>query len=314
MGFIYRIVNKTDGKTYVGQTTEKYVETRWKDHFKSTSNCVYLYNALTKYGRDAFDFVVIKEDLDENLGELEDYYIKLYNCKVPNGYNLRDGGIGGGKHHEETKKKISEILSNGRARNNPVNRKPVSQYTMDDDFVKSYFSIMDAAKETGVGSNSIRSICTGERTSCKGFKWKFGGPQKEIILKKNQPKQHSQMKSVIQSKDGVDIKTYRSMGEASKEIGVSSKSISAACENQYRTCCGFNWRLEGDVSIHQETMYRKNLKKKVIKSKDGVDIKIFDSAKLAAQDIGISSSCMSQVCSRYYRMDGFCKGFNWRYD
>jgi ElaB/YqjD/DUF883 family membrane-anchored ribosome-binding protein len=31
---------------------------------------------------------------------------------VPNGYNLRSGGNNGGKHNEETKRKISETLKN----------------------------------------------------------------------------------------------------------------------------------------------------------------------------------------------------------
>lgn len=43
---------------------------------------------------------------------MEIYYINKYNSIVPNGYNLRGGGNNGGKHNEETKKKISETLKN----------------------------------------------------------------------------------------------------------------------------------------------------------------------------------------------------------
>ena len=292
MGYIYRITKKDTGKTYVGQTVEKNVEARWKGHLKSTSNCVYIHNALMKYGKDAFDFVVIEKVSDNKLGELEDFYINLFDCKVPNGYNLRDGGIGGGHHHEETKKKISEILSNGRARNNPVNRKPVSQYTMDDVFVKSYFSITDAAKAMNVDHSSITSVCTNKRPSCKGFKWRFDGPPKEIILKKNQPKQHSQMKSVIQSRDGVDIKTFISVSEAARIVGVDSTNISKACKTR-GTSKGFNWRYEGEPPI----IKTKIQKKKVIQSKNGVDIATFDSVANACKHMGISGTYMSLLCN-----------------
>lgn len=43
---------------------------------------------------------------------MEIYYINKFNSIVPNGYNLRSGGNNGGKHNEETKRKISETLKN----------------------------------------------------------------------------------------------------------------------------------------------------------------------------------------------------------
>lgn len=248
MGYIYRISKKDTGKTYIGQTVEKNVNIRWKAHLKNNSNCTYLKHALKKHGEDAYDFEVICEDLDENLGELEDYYINLFDCIVPNGYNLRSGGIGGGLHHEETKKKISEILKNGRARTNPTNMRPVSQYTKDDVFVKSYFSASDAAKTMGVDASSIRKVCYGKCKTYKGFKWKFGGPKKEVILKKHLPKEHSQRKKVIQSKNGVDIKTFISIAEAGREVGIDGTAISKACRNQ-GTSKGYNWRYEGEPPI-----------------------------------------------------------------
>ena len=45
------------------------------------------------------------------MDDIEIEYIKKYNCLVPNGYNLRNGG-NNGKHNEETKNKISKSLKN----------------------------------------------------------------------------------------------------------------------------------------------------------------------------------------------------------
>ena len=111
MGYIYRIINKITNQNYIGQTTQDLYE-RWRQHKQKKSNCRYLKSAFNKYGIENFDFKLICIGFDDNLNDLEIYYIKKYNCIVPNGYNLRSGGNNGGKHNEETKKKISETLKN----------------------------------------------------------------------------------------------------------------------------------------------------------------------------------------------------------
>ena len=91
---IYRIFNKKNGKCYIGCTMWKfsvrYPGGKWWKW--STNNP--LLCAVEKYGLENFD----KETLNtsaksmEELLELEKLYIKQYNCRVPNGYNLTDGG------------------------------------------------------------------------------------------------------------------------------------------------------------------------------------------------------------------------------
>lgn len=49
-----------------------------------------LYSAMRKYGEENFLFEIIGWFEDYN--EKEKYYIKFYNTKAPNGYNLTDGG------------------------------------------------------------------------------------------------------------------------------------------------------------------------------------------------------------------------------
>ena len=108
MGYIYKITNKVDGKIYVGQTIQV-LEDRWRQHKKIGSNCRYLKRAFNKYGIDNFEFNIICICFDEDLDKYEIQYMEKYNSMVPNGYNLRKGG-NSGKHHEETKRKISESL------------------------------------------------------------------------------------------------------------------------------------------------------------------------------------------------------------
>ena len=120
MGYIYRIINKITNQNYIGQTTQDLYE-RWRQHKQKKSNCRYLKSAFNKYGIENFDFKLICIGFDDNLNDLEIYYIKKYNCIVPNGYNLRSGGNNGGKHNEETKKKISETLKNTLSSNKSNN-------------------------------------------------------------------------------------------------------------------------------------------------------------------------------------------------
>lgn len=101
MGYIYKITNILDNKLYIGQTKNS-LEERWRCHLKKTSNCRYLSSAIKKYGINNFKFQLICISFDENLDEIEKEYIKKFNCLVPNGYNLREGG-NTSKHNEETK-------------------------------------------------------------------------------------------------------------------------------------------------------------------------------------------------------------------
>ena len=110
MGYIYLITNKIDNKQYIGQTIENDVCDRWKGHLKSSSNCIYLKRAFQKYKSENFKFEIICICFDSDCNIYEEDYIKKFNTLVPNGYNLKQGGNNGGKHHIETKNKISNKL------------------------------------------------------------------------------------------------------------------------------------------------------------------------------------------------------------
>ena len=112
-GIIYKVVNKIDGKCYIGQTTKK-LKNRKLEHFyisnKKNTNS-YFHNAIRKYGEENFEWKVIEECETKNeLDEMEYHYIKQYNTFAPGGYNLTWGGYGiyGYIHNDKTKEKISK--------------------------------------------------------------------------------------------------------------------------------------------------------------------------------------------------------------
>jgi len=104
----YIITNKQNGKSYVGITTRK-IARRWYEHCYVGNSCGQLLNkAINKYGIDAFEIqVVASAKTISDLKELEKQLIVQYQTKVPNGYNLTDGGDGltGYRHTEEQKKR-----------------------------------------------------------------------------------------------------------------------------------------------------------------------------------------------------------------
>ena len=65
---------------------------------------------MNKYGIENFTVETIGEFPTEELNEKEIYYIKKFNSKKPNGYNIVDGGVGvrGYKHDERSCKNMSK--------------------------------------------------------------------------------------------------------------------------------------------------------------------------------------------------------------
>jgi len=90
---IYKVHNKLNGKIYIGQTSSD-IKQRVCEHLMIGGSPVF-HKALKKYGIENFDASVIDTaENREELNEREKYWIKFYDCKAPNGYNLSDGGSG----------------------------------------------------------------------------------------------------------------------------------------------------------------------------------------------------------------------------
>ena len=88
-GFIYKITNKVNGKSYIGQTRYT-VEFRWRQHQHKKDN-TYFHNALHKYGVENFEISLIEET--DNPEEREIFWIEQKRS-FKNGYNATKGGDG----------------------------------------------------------------------------------------------------------------------------------------------------------------------------------------------------------------------------
>ncbi len=90
-GYIYKITNKVNGMSYIGQTRYT-VEFRWRQHQHKKDGC-YFHNALHKYGVENFTVETLEECEVSKLNEREIFYIAKYNT-FDKGYNLTIGGDG----------------------------------------------------------------------------------------------------------------------------------------------------------------------------------------------------------------------------
>lgn len=109
-GIIYKVVNKHDGKVYIGQTIRT-VQERWNSHVKRSKqdNNNKFMKAIREYGKDNFTLHVLYTafDIDE-LCTAERQFIELFdsmNC----GYNSNLGGVKNTGCSDETRALISEI-------------------------------------------------------------------------------------------------------------------------------------------------------------------------------------------------------------
>ena len=96
-GFIYKISNKVNGKSYIGQTIQN-VKERFYQHCATKCSQAILnmviHKAINKYGKSNFTLEVIEEVESTNLNDRERYWIRYYDS-YNNGYNSTEGGQDG---------------------------------------------------------------------------------------------------------------------------------------------------------------------------------------------------------------------------
>lgn len=160
MGAIYSILNKSNGKIYIGLTSDpsdRFSRHKYKLNMGKHFN-PHLQNAWNKYGENSFEFNIIEHCDDEELGENERWWIDhLDSTNRDIGYNIRTGGDSNFKHSEETKLKISESLKHS----NPMHNKSIAEK----------FAMDKSIKDNKTGY--FRVIKTPKNDCKQGFYWRY---------------------------------------------------------------------------------------------------------------------------------------------
>jgi group I intron endonuclease len=104
LGYIYKITNKFNQKSYIGFSTDP--KRRITEHRRATEQTL-LAKAIKKYGWNNFDFEILAEDLLEN----EDKFIQQHCTLTPNGYNMQQGGFAPpiGEYRTKQMKEASKV-------------------------------------------------------------------------------------------------------------------------------------------------------------------------------------------------------------
>ena len=211
MAYIYQITNQVNGKIYIGKT-ERTIQERWKEHCRDyiKDRCYNrpLYRAMRKYGLSNFTIELLEET--DNPEEREIFWIEQ-KSSFKYGYNATMGGDGkkyidydlivaaynnlGLLREVASVLKISEDtvrtalrqkgvkIKTAQEINKEKRSKIVSMYSLQDEYIRSFSSLHDAAQYmvennlTGCKSSTIRThiseVCQGKRKTAAKFKWKF---------------------------------------------------------------------------------------------------------------------------------------------
>lgn len=277
LNYIYKIVNKTNGKIYIGKTTYT-IAYRWTQHVSAATSDkekddynYLLHKAIRKYGVDNFVVEVIEEIENElQLSSREMYWISYYNSCIleedSNGYNMTYGGEGASKinkqkiyqlwnkgfgsleiakqtgHHSTSVKNILETLE-GYSKEIDFARNTgnaVFQYSENGELINSYPSVSYAARQVGVDPSVISKCCHGQKQSAAGFFWSFSAEQR--FEPKKLKTWHAYRVGQYTLENEL-VREYNSLSEAIRAMGKKqSKYIKECCEGKRKEMYGFVWK------------------------------------------------------------------------
>jgi group I intron endonuclease len=188
-GIIYKITNKINNKSYIGQTTRTLKERLYCHKYRAFTEKKNhpLYCAMRKYGYENFYFKILEKTNDINIAE--EWYIRKYKTNKI-GYNIVKGG-NNFKHNIYTKKKMSKIAIERfkNLENHPMYNKHHSKETK--------IKISKANKNMFTGINNpfygkkhsekiLKKIAESKsKIVYKGKNWKVISPEGIIIIINN---------------------------------------------------------------------------------------------------------------------------------
>lgn len=227
---VYAHYNTKDNmKVYIGQTRRK-PEHRFGKNGNGYEKSPYFWNAIQKYGWDAFEHHILISGLSkEDADWYEQRYIHMTGSNDPSlGYNLAAGGRG--------------------APESPSKVRHVAMFDLTGKRVRNFYSITECANYLGVNSGSVTAKLTAKKGTianhiCHYLEEVEGIDQlpPEMIYFPNE--QRSSLKTVsAYTVDGQYVATFPSIKEAARVTGVPSNEISSVLTRGRHTAQGYQWR------------------------------------------------------------------------
>ena len=239
---IYKIINKINGKIYVGQSID--IEERWKQHeykaFNINSNAYNsaIHQAFRKYGVENFEYQVIELCSIEELDTKEIYWIEKLNTLAPSGYNILPGGQKNRSSNrvlfcQKCGKEICRDNESGLCRSCVQTKSDIPKEELYQALLDNRGNFTKVGAIYGITDNAIRKKCKN-----------YGLPHLSSDYKPAKVK--NIQKRPVQSLDlitGEVVSTYESIADAARDIGIAKGNhITEACQGKIKSAYGFYWR------------------------------------------------------------------------
>ena len=111
-----------------------------------------------------------------------------------------------------------------------IKTKPVIQYNLDGEYVRTYPSIRNASISLNKSPQGIRDCLTGKYNTAYGYVWKY---------KNEDNVRRKQIYVYVYDSKGKIIKKYKSVKEASIDMNISVSSINNTIRGRQKTCRGY---------------------------------------------------------------------------
>lgn len=240
MGAIYSIINKENGKIYVGQSVNP--TNRKYQHFSQLRGNYHpnhhLQHSFNKYGEDSFEFGILENCANEKLNDNEEWWIDYFDSmNQSKGYNLQSGGDSNYEFPEEIKKKIRENTPVRKGKDHPMYGKKHSE--------ESIQKMSESHRKNPVWLGKHHSEETKKKISeaRKGMKFSEEHKRNISLNHADQSGENSGCwgTSVIEDYGGLDYlikcaKEGKSQTATAKEIGIARGTI-----YDYLKARGYKW-------------------------------------------------------------------------
>jgi group I intron endonuclease len=214
---IYKITSP-NGRVYIGQSVNVLKRFRQYKRLDCKSQ-TRVYRSFLKHGVNKHSFQILCECSEDELNNLESYYVELYQSfNTEHGMNLKSGGSAAGKHSDETKRKIS-IGNKGKKRSK-------EQIKWNRERQLGAKSHVYGKKHTDEHRRKVSMALKGHSVS----------DQARMKISEARKKPINQF-----SLDGVFIKTYESTLSAARDLNANPLAITACLNGRSKTSCGFKW-------------------------------------------------------------------------
>ena len=209
---IYCATNKYTGRKYIGQTVKPLIQrisehkhrAQYEDHHNK------FYNAIKKYGWDAFEWEILEENpnwTNAELDEKEKYYINYYDT-INNGYNILTGG-----NSCSEADRLAHAISAGS--------KPFYAFNVKGEFLGEFINKREFAYTHNINPSRITDMLNGKAFSAKNIividKENY---TPELLKQKLSQCLKKQPFQVIRLQDNVNLGIWDSIEECRRQLNL----------------------------------------------------------------------------------------------